>query len=329
VTMATASAHRPLQARAASLLDVDPELGELLDARHLAEARARAVVPVLDLPPGPWSPEPIEQLASRPFGILVVDGLLVRELLLAGSTSTELLGPGDLVDFRPSQEALLPATVRWSVPESAELAIIDDRILALLRSWPHVGRVLLERAGRRAIRLSTHRGIAQLPRVDERLLAFFGHLAERWGRVASAGMVVPLHLTHETLGRLIGARRPTVSLALKELSSAGLLERRADGAWLLHHSAFDALASDPVSTPRWQPAEARSVAYDAPADVAALRPSMRPADVEELASRVAWLHSEHAARVAQSTSVLEAARRTRRALADRRAQPPRHGPAAA
>jgi CRP/FNR family cyclic AMP-dependent transcriptional regulator len=112
---------------------------------------------------------------------MVVDGVVLRELLLAGSTATELLGPGDIVDHAAPGETLLPTEARWSAPEAARVVILDDRLSAILRTWPGVGRILLRRAARREIRLSTHRAIAQLPRVDQRLLAFFGHLAERWG----------------------------------------------------------------------------------------------------------------------------------------------------
>jgi CRP/FNR family cyclic AMP-dependent transcriptional regulator len=314
-----ASAHRAPEVRSASLFDVDPELGDVLDPGHLAEARARAVVATLELPSGPWYPETVEELTSRPFAVLVVEGLVVRELLLAGSTATELLGPGDLVDFRAVQDALLPTVMHWSVPDSARLAIVDDRVLAMLRTWPHVGRVLLERAAQRSARLVVHRAIAQLPRVDQRLLAYFAHLAERWGRVASAGMVVPLQLTHETLGRLIGARRPTVSLALKDLSGSGLLERRGDGAWLLRYEAFDALATDSAASERWQPADARAVPDDEEAAAGPSGPAVTavtgllPVDVAALADRVAALQAEHAARIAQCTTVLETVRATRRA----------------
>jgi CRP/FNR family cyclic AMP-dependent transcriptional regulator len=320
-----ATARRPLEARAASLFDVDPELGETLDPRHLTEARARAIVAVVDVPSGPWSPAPIGEMASRPFGLLIVDGMLVRELLLAGSTMTELLGPGDLVDFRDPDDALLPVLTRWSVPERAEVAIVDDRILAMLRTWPVVGRILLERAGRRAGRLVAHRAIAQLPRVDQRLLAFFGHLAEYWGRVGTAGVVIPLQLTHETLGRLIGARRPTVSLALKELSASGMLERRGDGAWLLSHGAFDGLAIENESTVRWQPADARALPGDDEGATATSAPGLAAGtgpdagDLAALADRVAYLHAEHPARIARCTLALEAARATRATRkADRR-----------
>jgi CRP/FNR family cyclic AMP-dependent transcriptional regulator len=66
--------------------------------------------------------------------------------------------------------------------------------------------------------------------VDRRLLTLFWHLAERWGRVGTDGVVVPLALTHRMLGLLVGARRPTVSSALRERDE---LVRGLDGSWLL------------------------------------------------------------------------------------------------
>jgi hypothetical protein len=59
------------------------------------------------------------------------------------------------------------------------------------------------------------------------------HLAERWGRMGPSGVVVPIELTHGALGRLVGARRPTVTLALGELARDGALVRRNDGSWVL------------------------------------------------------------------------------------------------
>ena len=285
--------------------------------------RVRAVVATLELPSGRWDPASVEEMTSRPFALLVVDGLVVRELLLAGSTATELLGPGDLVDFRATEDALLPTVTSWSVPDAARLAIVDDRVLPMLRTWPVIGRILLERAAHRSGRLAVHRAIAQLPRVDQRLLAYFAHLSERWGRVSSAGMVVPLQLTHETLGRLIGARRPTVSLALKELSAGGLLERRADGAWLLRYEAFDTLATDRAAAERWQPADARTVPDEEADTSEPLRRSaalgFRAVDVAALADRVEQLQAEHASRIANCTRVIESVRATRSALAVERA----------
>jgi CRP/FNR family transcriptional regulator, cyclic AMP receptor protein len=249
---------------------------------------------------------------------MVVDGLVLRELLLNGSTATELLGPCDIVAAVPGEDALLQSDVHWSVPDTAQIVILDDRLLQILRAWPGVGRVLLDRCAKREARLSMHRAIAQLPRVDQRLLAFFAHLSERVGRVASAGVVMPLHLTHETLGRLIGARRPTVSLALKDLAADAMLERRSAGSWLLRYEAFERLGSTSAIPAGWQPADARPVAEpDHAAPVAPARrggPGVTPADVDALQARVERLRQQHATQLAQCATVLERVRKTRRAV---------------
>ena len=42
-----------------------------------------------------------------------------------------------------------------------------------------------------------------------------------------------MELTHATIGALVGARRPTVSLALRFLEDAGLVQRDANRTWLI------------------------------------------------------------------------------------------------
>ena len=101
--------------------------------------------------------------------------------------------------------------------------------------------MIVDRLSERAQRLAVTQAISQLNRVDRRLLALFWHLAERWGRVARDGIVVPLVLSHRLIGELVGARRPTVSTALAELARDGQLSRRDDGTWLL--------TGEPVSVP--------------------------------------------------------------------------------
>jgi hypothetical protein len=102
-----------------------------------------------------------------------------------------------------------------------------------LGRYPEVGAVIVDRLSERTHRLSISQAISQLNRVDQRLLALFWHLSERWGRVSRDGIVVPLALSHRLIGELVGARRPTVSTALAELARAGRLVRRDDGTWLL------------------------------------------------------------------------------------------------
>ena len=58
--------------------------------------------------------------------------------------------------------------------------------------------------------------------------------ARRWTRVTSDGVRVRLPLTHQTLGQIVGACRPTVSLALGQLSARGEVRRQGD-EWVLRN----------------------------------------------------------------------------------------------
>ena len=141
--------------------------------------------------------------------------------------------------------------------------------------------------------------------------------------MAPIGVVIPLQLTHETLGRLIGARRPTVSLALKELDGDNLLERRADGAWLLHYEALERLGAEGRASSSWQPADARPVEIEAvpgelPAELTPEAFRMTKDDMRALRARVDVLREEHAARLARCASTLERARAARVQRTERR-----------
>ena len=83
--------------------------------------------------------------------------------------------------------------------------------------------------------------MTHLPRAYARLLILFWLLAERWGRVARDGVHVTLPLTHEVLAMLVGAHRPTVTIALQRLTRAGLLTRERPDRWLLTNRAIEYL----------------------------------------------------------------------------------------
>src|SRR3954469_10882702 len=84
---------------------------------------------------------------------------------------------------------------------------------------------------RRSRWLAFHLAVCHLPQLELRLRVVFWHLADRWGRVTPDGVVVPLRLTHELIGGLVGARRAPVTRALGRLHEAGVLERRREGGW--------------------------------------------------------------------------------------------------
>jgi CRP/FNR family cyclic AMP-dependent transcriptional regulator len=220
--------------RVAALADVDPDLMRHLPADRAAAARQQLPVRVVTLPRGRW---PIEDLTVDPahLGLLVVAGIIGRELVADDVTSIELLGPGDLL--RPWDESasseLLQAVVRWTALAPTQLAILDRHVTVRLALYPEIHAALHERCAWRARRLAVLQTISQLNRVDRRLLTLFWHLAERWGRVTPHGVMLPLALSHSMLGQLVGARRPTVSTALAKLVRDGEAVRGDAGSWIL------------------------------------------------------------------------------------------------
>src|SRR5918999_5679305 len=117
-----------------ALLDADPALGRLMAAEQLEQARRVLRVRNHIVEPGPWQGERLRDAGPEHVGLLVLGGLMTRELVLADNVSAELLGPGDLV--RPWQaagpERLVPYDVRWTAIEPTDLAILDRRFAALL-----------------------------------------------------------------------------------------------------------------------------------------------------------------------------------------------------
>jgi CRP/FNR family transcriptional regulator, cyclic AMP receptor protein len=192
------------------------------------------------LPVGEWDTSRLgDGVHAGHLGLLALSGVVAYETLIGGEVSTELLGPGDIL--RPwSLEApvqLVGRIVRWNVLSECRAAVLDREVAARLAAWPEINAVLVDRLAERAKRLATTQAISQLTRVDRRVLALFWHLAERWGRVTSEGVRVPLTLSHRMIGQLVGARRPTVSSAVRVLADEGALMRRADGTWVLMGSA--------------------------------------------------------------------------------------------
>ena len=218
-----------------ALLDEDPDLASGLSGERLSAARQEIRCEVVELPRGPLEDHPGMATTDGALGLVVLDGLLSRRATVAGRRCLELLGTGDLL--RPWQNdgshTVAPVEGRYQVLESVRLAVLDGRVTGRIGRYPEVMSGIVCRVMNRSRALAGHLVLAQMPRVDERLLVLFWHLADRWGRVTPDGVVLPLALSHEMLGALIGAQRPTVTLALKQLTERGMIERRPDRGWLL------------------------------------------------------------------------------------------------
>lgn len=226
------------------LLDLEPELASRLRDDERAEARDLLTVEQTVVPEGVWSLD-VDARRGRPFGLMVVDGLLLQEVQLAGRQTLQILGPGDVVLPQWLRSDALDVGLRWIAATESRVGVLDDGLQRAFAQWPGLAIGLVEQAGRQLARVVIQQAIGQLPRVEQRLEATFWDLAERWGRVTPSGIHVPLPLTHEVLAQLVGGRRPTITLALQHLAGEGIVMRRPDRTWLIVARA----PSLPPSTP--------------------------------------------------------------------------------
>ncbi len=233
---------------AVNVLEEDPDLFRHLPDSQLDQARRDAVARLLVVETGQWSaPEEMPDEAGS-LGLLVLEGVLVRSVSLAGREGLELLGAGDLVRPRlersgSSNVTMVVPTVRWWALTPARLAVLDARFTTRMCGYPEVIGELSRRLERRSSTLAMRFAIIQQPRLSERLHLLLWHLADRFGRVPARGMVLSLPLTHELLAQLVGARRPSVSRALKELERDEIVLRRPDGSWWLSPRSPEGTAS--------------------------------------------------------------------------------------
>lgn len=226
------------------LLDADPDLAGDLDGEALEVARAYAVAPVIELEPPDWDPAAVSEQADAGWlGLLVLEGLLIRRVHVGRRAACELFGPGDLI--RPwdtdGEYDPLPITVDWIVLRPTRMAVLDTPFVLRIARWPTINSRIVSRVAQRARYLALLQAVTHLPRADARVLILFWLLADRWGRVTPDGVHVSLPLTHEVLALLVGAHRPTVTIALKRLNESGFLVRHRSDDWLLSNRAVECL----------------------------------------------------------------------------------------
>jgi CRP/FNR family cyclic AMP-dependent transcriptional regulator len=217
----------------AYVLDRDADLAELVPEPRLGAARQSSLAAVLDVPAGLWDARREADRARDGYGLLVLEGVLIRRVGYAGRFGAELLADGDLL--RPWEFDGVDSVgfeTGWRVLVPTRLAVLDLMWTERMVRYPRVGPALAGRALVRSRRLTEMMAIAQQPRLDDRLWMLFWELADRHGRVHADGVHLDLPLTHEVLSHLVAARRPSVSGALTKLAGQGRVRRHGRG-WVL------------------------------------------------------------------------------------------------
>lgn len=206
------------------LAQLDADLYGVVPPEQRTVADRLAVATSYRIEPGRWEDGAAMTALQRCGSAIVVRGLLVQDTALGGRTSSQLLGPGSVLACDENSVTSLSSEVRWTAGgEGAIVAVLDERFTRACELWPRLTLLLHRRLTQQLQACALHMAIVALPRAEHRVLALLWQLADRWGSVGRDGIAVHLPLTHELIGRLIGARRPTVSLAIQALVEEGAL----------------------------------------------------------------------------------------------------------
>jgi CRP/FNR family cyclic AMP-dependent transcriptional regulator len=281
------------------LLDAEPDLGRYLtpEDHHVLEGLP---VPTVLVARGELE---LGRLLKKhhAYGAVVLDGMLVRRLRVGEQTGLRLLGPGDLLGAPGAPASSLLVASSWQAAAPTRLALLEREVLLAVRRTPRLAAGMHARVAEQVDRVAVQLAICQLARVEHRLLSLLWLLAESWGQVTPSGTALRLHLTHETLGGLVGARRPTVTLALGELVARGSLAKQDRGWLLLDAPPAGSANGGREHLPELLPgAEAYGGQEHGPAPAAGGAPSsavLRAGVAQEIAATVARLREQHDASV--------------------------------
>ena len=219
-----------------AVLDRDPDIGGDLTPPQFALARQHAMARVMRYRKGPWEVTPTDFDRSGSLGLLVIDGVLVRRVTVGERTCAELLGPGDVTQpwLQIGPDSSVATEVNWQIAQELSVAVLDHAFSVRVARWPEIAAAITARVMLRVHWLAFHLSLCHMRRVEDRLLLVLWHFADRWGRMTPRGVEISLPLTHNLLANVIGAQRPSVSIAAGALVKAGRIESRPRSRWLLH-----------------------------------------------------------------------------------------------
>jgi CRP/FNR family cyclic AMP-dependent transcriptional regulator len=211
-------------------LDVQLRERRIPSSRPLAR---RLTARVLRVPRGNFDAEALVGDPEGWLGLLVLDGLIAVGIEAGRAQSTWLVGGEDLIRPWNMQDVSLLSTPSWRALTETRVALLDRDFSRRMGGIPLICSELLARATQTTHWLLAKSLVSASPIVEERLMLLFSMLSERWGRVCADGVRLDLPLTHELLAKMCGARRPSVTTALRSLRERGLIDCTRRGCWMV------------------------------------------------------------------------------------------------
>lgn len=191
----------------------------------------------------------IRQVALYPEGaLLFVEGETPRGVfvlcsgeakLTASSKAGEsiilrLAEPGELLGLS-SLIAGSPYTATAETLTPAQVAFVPARkFQRFLRTHPDVALRVAEH-----LSMELHKSweqarlLALAPSTRSKLAQLFLEWANEHGKADENGICVPFHMTHEEIGRIIGASRETVSRLISDFKRRELIRVKGNSMWLV------------------------------------------------------------------------------------------------
>src|SRR3954453_3873197 len=127
------------------VLGADRALSDVVEPEHASRARAASLAVVCARRAGSWDAAHDAELARGGFGLLVLDGVLVRRVGVEGRFGAELLASGDLL--RPWQHdgetGALPFEMAWRIVAPLRFAVLDRGWAARMAPYPEVAAELV------------------------------------------------------------------------------------------------------------------------------------------------------------------------------------------
>ena len=212
---------------------MDPGLAFGLSADHRRALAPALRARVIRADPGDWSLPVFDP--AKTLGLLVLDGLVGRRIRVGPGVALELIGDGELLRPWPAvdEQAPISTQLEWQMLAPTRLAVLDERVTSVLGRRPELLIAVADHLARRIHSVSHQLAISHLGRVEDRLLGSLWQIAGVSGRVTPNGVRIPFRLTHEILAEVVGARRPSVTVAMQELARRGEVVRNPQGEYVL------------------------------------------------------------------------------------------------
>src|SRR4051812_42315409 len=120
------------------VLEADPDLGQGLDPQSFVAAKRELVAETLTVARGVWELNPAWAATGAVLGLLIIAGVLARDLVIGRRRSLEILGSGDVVRPWPSDRhaGAVEVDLRFTALEPVRFAALDAQFVAHAARFP-------------------------------------------------------------------------------------------------------------------------------------------------------------------------------------------------